>query len=394
MINCTRLLCGKSGSNDAIRYKKGKPSDNNRPIVVWNSTKRCNLKCKHCYIDASTRKDEGELTTEEAKIFIDDLATFGAPVFLFSGGEPFLREDLFELGVYAKEKGLRTVISTNGTLITKEMALKVKEAGFSYVGVSLDGLEATNDKFRNHTGAFNKTLMGIRNCLECGIRVGLRFTINKNNFKDVNGIFDLIEKEDIPRACFYHLVYSGRGSDMVADDLTPDEARSTMDTIFERTIKLYETKKQALTEGVLDTEILTVDNHSDGVYLYLKLLKEDPKRAAEVLNLLKINGGNKSGIGIANVDNLGFVHADQFWQYYSFGNVKKRKFSDIWLDESDELLKNLRNRIPLLKGKCGRCNFQDICAGNFRVRSEAVYNDVWQEDPACYLTEEEISLER
>lgn len=181
---------------------------------------------------------------------------------------------------------------------------------------------------------------------------------------------------------------------MVEDDLTPDEARDTMDTLFERTIKLYEKKKQSAGSGQIDTEILTVDNHADGVYLYLRLLREDPERAAEVLNLLEINGGNKSGIGIANVDNLGFVHADQFWQYYSFGNVKERKFSEIWLDESDELLKNLRNRIPLLKGKCARCNFQDICAGNFRVRAEAVHSDVWQEDPACYLTEEEISLER
>ncbi|MDP3789754.1 MAG: SPASM domain-containing protein, partial [Candidatus Omnitrophota bacterium] len=111
----------------------------------------------------------------------------------------------------------------------------------------------------------------------------------------------------------------------------------------------------------------------------------------DALNLLKINGGNKSGIGIADVDNLGFVHPDQFWRYYSLGNVKTRKFSAIWSDESDELLRNLRNRLPLLKGKCGRCHFQDICAGNFRVRAEALYGDVWQEDPACYLSEEEVT---
>lgn len=386
MINCTRLLCGKSGFYDEIRYVKGKPADTFRPIVVWNTTKSCNLKCVHCYIDAKAKKDEGELSTGQAKVFIDDLAEFSAPVLLFSGGEPFMRPDLFELGKYALSKGLRTVISTNGTLITAEAAKKIKDTGFSYVGISLDGLEATNDKFRKEAGAFQKTLQGIRNCHEAGVRAGLRFTINKHNFRDIPGIFDLIEKEGIKRACFYHLVYSGRGSAMVKDDLTGQQARDTMDIIFERTIKLC-----AISQ---DTEILTVDNHADGVYLYLRLKKEDKLKAKEVLSLLKINGGNKSGIGIADVDNLGFVHPDQFWRHYSFGNVLKRKFSEIWLDESDELLKNLRNRFKLLKGKCGRCHYQDICAGNFRVRAEAVYGDVWQEDPACYLTEEEITGSR
>ena len=384
MINCTRLLCGKKGFYDEIRYEKGKPADTNRPIVVWNTTKSCNLKCVHCYIDAQAKKDKGELTTEQAIKMIDDLSVFKAPVLLFSGGEPFMRPDMFELGKYAVSKGLRTVISTNGTLITSDAAAKVKEAGFSYVGISLDGLEATNDKFRKEKGAFQRTLQGIRNCHAAGVRAGLRFTINKHNFQDVAGIFDLIEEEKINRACFYHLVYAGRGSEMIKDDLSKEQARDVMDLIFERTIRLSQKNPTA--------EILTVDNHADGVYLYLRLKKENEKKAQEVLELLKINGGNKSGIGIADVDNLGFVHPDQFWRHYSLGNVKNRKFSEIWLDENDQLLKNLRNRRPLLKGKCARCRFQDICAGNFRVRAEAFYGDVWQEDPACYLTEEEIAV--
>ncbi len=386
MINCTKLLSGNYGFYDEIRYVKGKPADTNRPIVVWNTTKSCNLKCVHCYFDAKAKKEEGELTTEQARSMIDDLAAFGAPVLLFSGGEPFMRSDLFELGKYALSKGLRTVISTNGTLITKEAAEKIKDAGFSYVGISLDGLEAVNDKFRIEAGAFKRTLQGIRNCHASGVRAGLRFTINKHNFRDIAGIFDLVESEGIKRVCFYHLVYSGRGSRMVEEDLTKNESRDVMDLIFDRTIRLSRKSE--------DTEVLTVDNHTDGVYLYLRLKKEDKKRAKEALELLKINGGNKSGIGIADIDNLGFVHPDQFWRYYSLGNVLKRKFGDIWSDESDKLLKDLRNRLPLLKGKCARCHFQDICAGNFRVRAEAVYGDVWQEDPACYLSEEEILSER
>ncbi|MDD5108596.1 MAG: radical SAM protein [Candidatus Omnitrophica bacterium] len=380
MINCTRLLCEKAGFYDEIRYQKGKPADTNRPIVVWNSTLRCNLKCIHCYIDAKKSPGAGELTTQEAKILIDDLAAFGVPVILFSGGEPFIREDLFELGKYAKERGLRTVISTNGTLITDDIVKRVKDAGFSYVGISLDGLESINDKFRGQKGAFKKTLSGIRNCLSNNVRVGLRFTINKYNFKDVSGIFDLVEAENIPRVCFYHLVYSGRASAMIDDDLTHQEARDTMDLIFARCRGLSKT----------NTEILTVDNHADGVYLYMKLIKDDLKRAQRALELLKINGGNKSGIGISNVDNLGNVHPDQFWREHVLGNVKQKKFSEIWMDQSNQLLRNLRNRLQLLKGKCGRCNFKNICAGNFRARSEAFYGDLWQEDPACYLTEEEV----
>ncbi|MDP3789636.1 MAG: radical SAM protein [Candidatus Omnitrophota bacterium] len=382
MINCTRLLCSKKGFNDDIRYVKGKPADTNRPIVVWNSTKSCNLQCVHCYFDARADKDKDELTTGQAKVMIDDLAAFGAPVLLFSGGEPFMRKDLFELGKYALSKGLRTVISTNGTLITKEAAENIKDAGFSYVGISLDGLEKINDEFRKSCGAFKKTLEGIRNCRACGVRTGLRFTINKHNFRDIPGIFDLLEDEGIQRACFYHLVYSGRGNAMIKEDLTMQESRSAMDIIFERTMRLG--RKNT------DTEILTVDNHADGVYLYLRLKKEDRTKADEALELLKINGGNKSGIGIADIDNLGFVHPDQFWRHYSLGNVKERRFSEIWSDENDALLRNLRNRLPLLKGKCSRCSFRDICGGNFRVRAEAFYGDVWQEDPACYLSEEEI----
>ncbi|MBF0217387.1 MAG: radical SAM protein [Candidatus Omnitrophica bacterium] len=386
MINCTRLLSSNKGHYDEIRYLKGKPADTNRPIVVWNSTRSCNLRCAHCYIDATPKKEKGELTTEDAVRLIDDLAAFGAPVLLFSGGEPFMRGDLYTLGKYAMSKGLRTVISSNGTLITKEAAKNIRDTRFSYVGISLDGLEKVNDEFRRSKGAFNETLKGIRNCHKEGVRAGLRFTINKHNFRDIPGIFDLLETEGIKRACFYHLVYSGRASAMVKDDLSNEEARSTMDIIFDRT--------RSLAKRDPDTEILTVDNHADGVYLYLSLKKESGSKADEVLKLLKINGGNRSGIGIADVDNLGFVHADQFWGHYSFGNVKERKFSEIWMDEKDPLMKGLRNRLPLLKGKCERCHFQDICGGNFRVRAEAVYSDVWQEDPACYLTEEEIMTVR
>jgi radical SAM protein with 4Fe4S-binding SPASM domain len=276
------------------------------------------------------------------------------------------------------------VLSTNGTLITPEVAEKIKKAEFSYVGVSLDGMEATNDRFRGVKGAFEEALEGIRNCTNVGVRAGLRFTITKHNYRDLPGIFELVDEEKIKRVCFYHLVYSGRGSKMIDEDLDHKTTREVVDLILDKTYEFFCDAK--------DTEILTVDNHADAVYLYLVLKEEQPARAKEVYELLRWNGGNNSGIAIGNVDNLGNVHADQFWWHYSFGNVRERRFSEIWMDTSDPLMAGLKNRKPLLKGRCRTCKYLDICNGNFRVRAEAVYGDVWAPDPACYLTDEEIGI--
>jgi len=391
MINVTRLLCGQESLSDHLRYRwrKAQPSAtpmevalSRKPIVVWNSTKACNLRCIHCYYTAHPGPDPDELTTAEAKAFIDDLADFGVPVLLFSGGEPLLRDDLFELGAYAVERGIRTVISTNGTLIDRTVARRIKEAGFSYVGISLDGIGETNDRFRGARGAFDAALAGFHHCQEAGVRTGLRLTLNKHNVEDLSEILDLLRQERIPRACFYHLVYAGRGRRMQEDDLTPEETRAAVDLIFDRAV--------AFRRDGVEIEILTVDNHADGPYLLRRVQREQPHRYEEVLALLRANGGNGSGIGIAAVDHLGNVHADQFWQHYSFGNVRQRTFGEIWTDTSDPLMAGLKDRKPLLKGRCARCQYLDLCNGNFRVRAEAVYGDVWAPDPACYLTDEEI----
>ncbi len=393
MIGFSKLICGTVSPGDALRYGRDSSrmphqllqfSRDKKPIVVWNTTRRCNLRCRHCYAKAENREYEGELSTKEALAMIDDFASFGVPVLLFSGGEPILRKDLLKLAKYASDKGIRTVLSTNGTLITPKIAHEIRRAGISYVGVSLDGMEATNDKFRGVKGAFDDALEGIRNCTEAGVKAGLRFTITKHNYRDIPGIFELIDEEKIKRACFYHLVYSGRGTKMVKEDLDHKTTREVVDLLIDKTYEFFCDAK--------DTEILTVDNHADAVYLYLVLKEEQPTRAKEVYELLRWNGGNNSGIAIGNVDNLGNVHADQFWWHYSFGNVRERRFSEIWTDTSDPLMAGLKNRKPLLKGRCGECRFLDICNGNFRVRAEAVYGDVWAPDPACYLTDEELGI--
>ena len=394
MIGISKLYCGTVEPSDALRYGRDSKklpshllqfSKDKKPVVVWNMTRRCNLKCVHCYAQAKDIEFKDELSTEEGKALIDDLAAFGSPVMLFSGGEPTMRKDLPELAAYAREKGMRAVISTNGTLIDKPLAKKLKEVGLSYVGISLDGIRETNDKFRGMQGAFDAALRGLHNCQEEGIKVGLRFTINKQNVKDIPAIFDLLEEENIPRICFYHLVYAGRGSKMVDEDLSLEESRQAVDLIMERTRKLHEKGFPA--------EVLTVDNHCDGPYIYLKMLKENPERAAEIFELLSMNQGNSSGIGIGCVSWDGSVHADQFWRHYSFGNVRERPFSEIWTDLSNELMAGLKHRKPLIQAngdRCAKCKWFDVCNGNFRVRAEAVYGNVWADDPACYLTKEEI----
>jgi heme d1 biosynthesis radical SAM protein NirJ len=391
MLSLSRLLCGTVTEGDALRYERRSAalpshllhfSEDKRPVVVWNVTRRCNLHCVHCYAAAADRDFEGELSTAEGLRVIDDLAGFGVPVVLFSGGEPLSRPDLFTLSRYARDRGLRAVLSTNGTLITDEVAREARDQGFSYVGVSLDGLPEIHDRFRGKRGAFAASIAGIRSCREAGVRVGVRFTITRRNQNDLPGILDLLEQEDIPRFCMYHLAYSGRGKRIAADALLPHETRAALDLLCDRVLDWH-------ARGI-DKEVLTVDNHADAAYLYLRIRETQPDRAAEVLRLMNWNGGNSSGTGVGCIDYLGNVHPDQFSWHLTLGNVRERAFSEIWSDTSIPLLAGLRNRRDLIHGRCAECRFFGICNGNLRVRAEAATGDLWASDPACYLSDDEI----
>jgi Fe-coproporphyrin III synthase len=393
MIGVSKLYCGAVEASDPLRYgrmSKDLPSHllqfskDKKPVVVWNVTQRCNLKCVHCYSRSEDKGYKNELTTEEGINLLNDLAEFGSPVVLFSGGEPLIRPDLLSLIKHATALGMRAVLSTNGTLIDATMASKLKDMGLSYVGISLDGLNDVHDAFRGVPGTYVRVLKAIQNCKSAGLKVGLRFTINKRNFKEIAGIFDLVEQERIPRICFYHLVYAGRGADLINEDLDHEQTRSVVDLIVDRTAALHN-------KG-MSVETLTVDNHADGPYIYLRLLKEDPERAKQVLDLLLMNEGNNSGRGIGCVSWDGSVHADQFWRHQNFGNIRTRPFSQIWTDPNDELLQKLKVKKNFVTGRCASCQWLSICGGNFRVRAEAATGDIWAPDPACYLTDKEIGL--
>ena len=394
MIGISKLYCDSVEPSDALRYgrrSRDLPShllqfaQDKKPVVVWNMTKRCNLKCAHCYARSDETAGQDEMNTDQAKALIDDLAEFGSPVLLFSGGEPLVRADLLRLAHYAVGNGMRAVISTNGTLITREKARDLKEVGLSYVGISLDGGEGIHDAFRGVPGAYAKAMQGLENCQLEGLKVGLRFTISQRNQQEVPEVFSLLREREIPRVCFYHLVYSGRGSELIKEDLDHAATRRIVDLIMDETRDMY-------AQG-LEKEVLTVDNHADGPYVYLRLLQENPQRAEAVMQLLQYNEGNNSGRGIGCVSWDGTVYADQFWRNHAFGNVCERPFSHIWTDPDIELLAQLKTKKAHVTGRCAKCRFLPVCGGNFRARAEAFYGDIWAPDPACYLTDEEIGVE-
>jgi len=388
VISISRLLCDTHSPGDSLRYGESSTGSirvsTPAPVVVWNCTSRCNLQCVHCYASANEKKYQSEMDTATAMAFIGDLVVFGVPVILFSGGEPLLRDGLLELAGFAVESGLRVALSSNGTLISDNIARELSKIGFAEVGISLDGTETINDRFRGKPGAYRAALEGIRNCIRHGLRMSLRFTITRFNYQEIPAMFRLAEQEGIDRLCFYHLAYSGRGSTLVHEDIDHNQTRQAVDAICELTEDLHQRS--------LPKEVLTVANHADGVYLYLKLKQSNPERAHLVYDLLKRNGGNNSGVKIGAVDPAGNVHPDQFWWHYSLGNVQQRKFGEMWMDTSEPLLCGLKDRKPLLKGRCAGCQYLDLCNGNLRVRAEVVRGDVWAEDPACYLTDEEIGI--
>jgi radical SAM protein with 4Fe4S-binding SPASM domain len=387
MLNCTKLMFGQNSESDALRYGRGHVAlKDRRPVVVWTMTRRCNLECSHCYTASEDRPYDGELTTDEGYALLDDLAAFKVPAVLMSGGEPLIRPDFDLLARRAAALGLRVTLSTNGTLIDDVKAALLKEVGVTYVGISLDGPREVHDVFRRRPGAFDAALRGIRACRRAGLKVGLRLTLTQPTYRGLDRIFETIEEEGIARVCFYHLVYTGRGRSLQKVDLSHAETRETLDKILGWT--------QRRMQSGHAVEVLTVDQAADGPYLALKAEAQGQgERARAILELLRKNGGGAagSGVGISNVDPKGGVHPDQFWQA-DLGSVRERPFSGIWTDPEQLLLAQLRNRLPLLKGRCASCRFQAECGGSFRARAVGSAGDPWAEDPACYLNDAEIGI--
>lgn len=356
-----------------------------RPVVIWNLTRRCNLRCRHCYTVSADVDFPGELSHEQAMEVLDDLGGFGIPALILSGGEPMGRFDFFDLAEAARKKVRYLALSTNGTQIHGETADRVADIGFHYVGISIDGIGATNDWFRGVDGAFADALRGVRECKARGIKVGLRFTLTRDNAAQLPDILRLCDDEGVDKFYLSHLVYAGRGDKNRGEDAVHDHTRAALDLLIERAWEA------AANGGTLD--IVTGNNDADAVYMLRWAARHfEPARVAHLRTHLEAWGGNSSGLGVANIDTLGRVHPDTYWSDYTVGNVKTAKFSDIWTGD-DAMLAQLRRRPRPLKGRCGACAYRTVCGGNTRIRALQLTGDPWAEDPACYLDDVEIGIE-
>ena len=355
------------------------------PVVIWNLTRRCNLTCKHCYSVSTDTYFPGELETNEVFRVLDDLKTSRVPAIILSGGEPLLRADIFDIGWRARNLGFHVALSTNGTLVDERNIAAIAACGFDYVGISLDGLNATHDRFRQREGAFAVSLYGLRLCRAHNLKTGLRYTLTAQNAHDLPALLELAERENIARFYLSHLNYAGRGGKNRLEDAHVQRTREAMDL-------LYETALKARQQGRA-WECTTGNNDADGVYFLHWTRRRFPEAADHIEAKLRQWGGNASGVNVANIDNLGNVHPDTMWWSHTLGNVRQRPFSNIWQDISDPLLAGLKRHPRAVGGRCGACPYLDICNGNTRTRALQQFNDAWAEDPGCYLTDEEISFE-
>jgi len=380
VINISKLYCGLSGESDHLRYS----ADNSfGPVVVYNCTAGCNLNCLHCYSSSGAPDCNDELTTAQAKRMLQQIGQMNCPVVLFSGGEPMLRDDLFELLNEAQQLGLRTVISTNGTLIDILAAKKLAEAGVSYVGISIDGDQEFHDSFRRAPGCFKAAIRGVENCIKAGMKTGLRFTITKANAERVPVIFDIAASVGVRRICFYHLIRAGRAKTLENQAPTAEQTRQVVDVIIERT--------QDFVARALVDEVLTVDNHADGPYLLLKMKRQNNPRYEQARKSLLANGGNRVGEKIGCVGWNGDVYPDQFWRNYSLGNVNRSPLKAIWQNAGDPVLNKLRNKSRFADARCLKCRWFALCKGNYRFLGDSPEDRYWLNEPACYLKDEEIT---
>lgn len=360
------------------------PLANRGPVVIWNLIRRCNLTCRHCYASAVDKDFPGELTTKQIFSVMENLRDFNVPVLILSGGEPLMRPDIFDISAYAKELGFYVALSSNGTLIDDKNIDQIAQANYDYVGISLDGLGKTHDYFRRLDGGFDLALRGAQLCRDAGLPVGIRFTMTRENYQDLPGLLDLVERERIDKFYFSHLNYAGRGNHNRKDHAFYNMTRDALRMLFARC--------EADIKAGIHRDYVTGNNDADGVFLKFWIDQRYPAASEQIDRMLKRWGGNASGVNVANIDNLGNVHPDTMWWQHTLGNVLKRPFSDIWQDVTDPLMAGLKQRPRAVGGRCGECKYLDICGGNTRTRAYQLTGDPWAEDPGCYLDDGELGL--
>lgn len=354
------------------------------PVVIWNLVRRCNLTCKHCYSTSADKDFDGELSTAEVFSVMDDLRQFHVPVLILSGGEPLLRPDIFDISARAKAMGFYTALSSNGTMINEANIDAIAAVGYDYLGISLDGIGATHDRFRRRDGAFDAALHGLRLCQSRGIKVGLRFTLTQDNADELPLLLQLLDDEGVDKFYLSHLNYAGRGNKNRRNDAHHRMTRAAMDLLFETCWRSIEAGRPR--------EFVTGNNDADAVYLLHWAAQRFPQQVDALRPRLERWGGNATGINVGNIDNVGNVHPDTMWWHYTLGNVRERPFSAIWNDTADPLMAGLKRHPRPVTGRCAQCAYLSVCNGNTRTRAHQLTSDWWAEDPGCYLSDEEIRL--
>ena len=352
-------------------------------LVVWDFTHKCNLSCKHCYSNAGAASLQKELTTKEALNVVDQLADFGVAALAFSGGEPLIRKDFFEVASHAAKRGLYVSVATNGTLLTKENVKKLKQAKINYVEVSIDGATAqTHDSFRGVPGAFDKAVAGLKNCVEADLCACIATTATKSNLSEMPGILDLAEEIGAERFTYFNFIPTGRGKELYDEDLSPEEREKLMLYLLDRMSKGY--KVTILTTAPqLARVALQCQGVGDEAMMSMAHM-QTVKVSKKAVPLADFIGGCGAGRLYCSLSPQGDVHPCVFLPV-NVGNLKKEKFGDIWLNS--KLFNALRDR-GNLRGACGKCRYKYICGG-CRARA-SVYNagDFLASDPGCVLAKE------
>lgn len=321
-------------------------------LVSWNTTNQCNMYCEHCYRDAGA-KIEDELNTAEGKALIDEIAKSGFKIMIFSGGEPLMRDDIIELVAYAKSKGLRPVFGTNGTLITLDMANKLKDAGALGMGISLDSVDPEkHDRFRDTPGAWAGAVQGMRNCREAGLPFQIHTTVMDWNYNEVEALTDFAVQEGAVAHHIFFLVPTGRAVNIEQESLRAEQYEELLQRIM---------KKQ---------QQVDIELKPTCAPQFMRIAKEMGMD-------MRFTKGCLAGTSYCIISPKGDVQPCAYINI-SAGNVRETPFSEIW--KHNEVFNRLRTE--KLQGGCGSCRYSKVCGG-CRARAYFYHGDYMAEEPWC-----------
>jgi radical SAM protein with 4Fe4S-binding SPASM domain len=357
------------------KYGIKKPQKLRAPfLVVWDITKACNLKCKHCY-SSSGRRSADELDTEDVKRIIDEMDRMGVVAIAFSGGEPLMRPDFYDIASYASRKNIYTALATNGTLIDKKVARKVKNAGIRYVEISIDGANPeTHDEFRGVEGAWEKAVSGLKNCKDMGLMTAIASTATSSNINEIGKIIDLAEEIGVDRFIEFNFIPTGRGRFSLEADLSPKQREDLLTYLYTRSqtsdVEIFSTAPQ-----YVRIAIQTINNHGDG---NLSFTFYGGHVEGDLFEIAEFISGCGAGRLYCAVTSSGKVKPCVFMPIV-VGNLKRESLSEIWNDSQE--LRDLRDRSKI-KGQCSRCDYRNVCGG-CRSRAYGYYGDMEEIDPGC-----------